>query len=109
MMMGACHAAGTLQVSNNGMMAYVIDGASNPMLTLCRGSTYVFAVNAPSHPFYIKTMQGTGTGNAVSDGVTGNGATMGNVTFAVPTNAPNMLYYICSLHAAMTGVIHVIN
>ena len=106
---GTCHSAGTLQVSNNGRMAYVIDGADNPSLTFCRGSTYVFAVNATGHPFYINTVQGTGTGNADTDGVIGNGATMGDVTFVVPTNAPNMLYYNCSLHAAMTGVIHVIN
>jgi uncharacterized protein with beta-barrel porin domain len=106
---GTCHSAGTLQVTSSGMTAYVIDGASNPMLTLCRGSTYVFAVKAAGHPFYINKVKGVGTSNAYSNGVTGNGATTGDVTFVVPTDAPDMLYYICSLHAAMNGVIHVID
>jgi hypothetical protein len=103
-----CHAAGTLQVSNSGASAYVIDGTNNPMLTLCRGSTYVFSVNAAGHPFYINTVQGTGTANAYSNGVTGNGVTMGNLTFAVPSDAPSTLYYNCSLHAAMTGMIRIV-
>ena len=105
----ACHASGTLQVTNNGMSAYVIDGVSNPSLTFCRGSTYVFAVNATGHPFYVKTVQGTGTGNAYGSGVTGNGATAGNVTIAVPSDAPDTLFYDCSLHAAMSGAIHIVN
>lgn len=104
-----CHAAGTLQVSNSGASAYVVDGASNPMLTLCRGSTYVFSVSAPGHPFYINTVQGTGTSNAYSSGVTGNGVAVGTLTFVVPADAPSTLFYNCSLHAAMTGMIHVVN
>jgi hypothetical protein len=105
----ACHAGGTLQVTNSGMTAYLIDGASNPTLTLCRGTTYVFAVNASGHPFYIKTMKSTGAGNAYGSGVTGNGTDMGDVTFVVPANAPSTLFYVCSLHAAMAGTIDIVN
>src|SRR5512140_2231000 len=60
----ACHAGGTLQVVNSGMTAYVIDGVANPDLTFCRGTTYVFAVNATGHPLYIKTVKSTGSVNA---------------------------------------------
>ncbi len=117
MMMGAggmpgnvtCHANGTLQVVNSGISAYVIDGASNPDLTLCRGGHYVFAVNAPGHPFYINKVRGTGTSNAYSTGVVGNGATAGDVTFDVPADAPSTLYYNCAIHAAMTGTIHIVD
>jgi hypothetical protein len=105
----ACHTGGTLQVTNSGMTAYVIDGASNPTLTLCRGTTYVFAVNASGHPFYIKTMKSTGAGNAYGSGVTGNGTDMGDVTFVVPADAPSTLFYACSLHAAMAGTIDIVN
>jgi hypothetical protein len=105
----SCHAAGTLQVSASGIAAYVIDGASNPALTFCRGQTYVFAVNASGHPFYIKTVQGAGTSNAYDSGVTGNGMGVGNVTFAVPADAPATLFYNCSIHAAMTGTIHLVD
>jgi hypothetical protein len=106
---GVCLAAGTLNVTASGMTAYVIDGASNPSLTLCRGSTYTFAINTPGHPFYIKTVQGTGTANAYDSGVTGNGTTSGALTFAVPADAPPTLYYNCSIHAAMTGTIHIVD
>jgi hypothetical protein len=105
----SCRAAGTLQVSSSGATAYVIDGANNPMLDLCRGSTYVFSVKAAGHPFYINTVQGTGTANAYSNGVTGNGVTMGDLTFAVPRDAPDTLFYNCSIHSAMTGMIHILN
>ena len=105
----SCHNAAALNVSAPDMTAYVIDGVSNPDLTFCRGSTYVFAINAPGHPFYIKSVQGTGTANAYDSGVTGNGATSGNLTFAVPSGAPATLYYDCSIHAPMTGVIHIVN
>jgi len=105
----SCHAAGTLTVTNQGMTAYVIDSATNPTLTLCRGSTYTFAVNATGHPFYIKTVQGAGTADAYSTGVTGNGADVGNVVFVVDSSAPSTLFYDCSLHAAMTGTINIVD
>ena len=104
-----CHVAGTLTVTNQGMTAYLIDGAANPALTLCRGSTYIFAINATGHPFYVKTVQSTGATDAYDTGVTGNGMDTGNVTFVVDSTAPNTLFYDCSIHAVMTGEIFVIN
>jgi hypothetical protein len=106
---GTCLAAGRLNVTASGTTAYVIDGASNPDLTLCRGSSYDFAVNTPGHPFYINKVRGTGTANAYDSGVTGNGTTTGTLTFAVPLDAPATLFYDCSIHAAMTGTIHIID
>jgi hypothetical protein len=97
----------SFQVSNVGSSAYTIDGVSNPTLTLFRGVTYTFQVSAPGHPFWIKSMQTTGTGNSYSSGVTGNGSTTGNVIFTVPMNAPDELYYICEFHSSMTGVFQI--
>jgi len=108
----SCHAPGMLQVVNSGMTAYLIDGVANPDLTFCRGSTYTFVVNAPGHPFYVKTVQGSGTANAYMDmGLTGNPAPngVGNVTFVVSASAPATLFYDCSIHAAMAGTIHIVN
>jgi hypothetical protein len=101
---------GYFAVTNSASSAYVFngfgtDGDSNPTLYLHRGKTYEFAVNASGHPFYIKTVSGTGTGNAYSDGVTNNGAATGAIKFVVPQDAPSKLYYNCSAHSSMAGEI----
>lgn len=101
---------GYFAVTNSASSAYVFNGFgtdndSNPTLYLHRGKTYEFAVNATGHPFYIKTVSGTGTGNAYSDGVTNNGTASGTIKFVVPQDAPSKLYYNCSAHGAMAGEI----
>jgi len=99
-----------------------IKDIKNPTLTLYRGNTYKFLVNSPGttpgtrgrHPFYIMT-EPFKTGIAVdgstsvlyNNGVTGNGASNGIVTFEIPSNAPDVLYYQCSTHASMHGVIRI--
>ena len=105
----ACHAPGTFSVTNSGMTSYTIDMMSNPTLTLCRGSTYMFSMNATGHPFYIKTSATTGTTPAYDMGVTNNGADSGTITFAVPASAPSTLFYHCSLHTQMGGTIDIVN
>jgi hypothetical protein len=99
----------TYDVTNSGSGAYVILGNNNPDLTLARGLTYYFNINASGHPFWIKTDPVTGTGNAYSSGVTNNGVDNGIVTFTVPLDAPNTLYYICQYHGAMVGVFTIRN
>ena len=94
-------------VTNSGASDYIIDGANDPTLTLLRGFTYIFSVNASGHPFWIKTASVTGTGSAYSSGVTNNGTASGDITFAVPYNAPNTLYYICQYHSGMAGTINI--
>jgi hypothetical protein len=98
--------AASTPVSNVGASAYNIQGTNNPTLTLVRGVTYLFSVNASGHPFWIKTARSTGTGSAYNSGVTGNGVSAGQLTFAVPTNAPNQLFYNCQFHTAMSGIIN---
>ena len=73
-------------------------------ITINSGDTLNFSVNAASHPFYIKTAQGTGTGNQVSN-VTNNGAANGVVSWT-PT-AAGTYYYQCSAHNGMYGTITV--
>ena len=107
-------AALNYNVTNTGSSAYVFNGggftnASNPGLTLQRGKTYTFTLSASGHPFFIKTVQGTGTTNAYNDGVTNNGASNGVVSFTVSANAPNTLYYICEFHGSMVGTITITN
>ena len=73
-------------------------------ITINVGDTLNFNVDASSHPFYIKTAQGTGTDNQAS-GVSNNGATNGTVTWT-PTTA-GTYYYQCSAHNGMYGTITV--
>ncbi len=93
----------------NATASYTINASDNPSLTLKRGFTYTFNVSSPGHPFYIKSIPGTGTGNAFTDGVTGNGTASGTITFTVPSTAPATLYYNCSVggHTAMAGTINI--
>jgi len=103
-------------IGMNGTTDYTFDGpgfpstANDPDLYLYKGFTYVFNnTTGNSHPFYIKTTPGTGTGNQYTDGVTNNGTISGNKTiFTVPMGAPSTLYYQCSLHAAMVGTINIV-
>lgn len=100
----------TFEVGSSGMSAYLIDGASNPTLTLTRGQTYDFQVSAAGHPFWIATARGAGDteANAFSAGVAGNGSSPGTVTFTVPASAPATLFYQCGFHDPMGGTLNII-
>ena len=101
-------------VVNNSSSSYrftgpgVVSTDDNPNIYLVRGQRYIFKINASSHPFYIKTEAGTGTGNQYTDGVTGNGAQSGNITFNVQHDAPPQLKYQCSSHGSMVGNIYIV-
>ena len=77
---------------------------NDPSVTVDVGDTIDFVVDASGHPFYLKTVQGTGTSDLISD-VTNNGATNGTVSWT-PT-AAGTYYYQCSLHNGMNGTITV--
>jgi hypothetical protein len=98
-----------LNVVPFGISAYRIDGVNNPTLTLIRGHTYIFHVDALGHPFYIKTNFSIGTGNAFNTGVTSNGNDNGDVVFVVPQSAPNTLFYNCAVHSTMRGTLNITN
>ena len=101
-------------VVNSGSGSYTIGGGasgSNAALTLIRGRTYKFAVNASGHPFYINTSNTTGTSAAYVNGtaVINNGAAVGDIYFTVPDTAPDTLYYNCQYHSSMAGTINISN
>jgi hypothetical protein len=97
-------------VTNSGSGSYSIDGVTtNPTITLVRGYTYYFTINATGHPFYFQTTFGAYTpANTYSTGVTNGGVQTGMIQFTVPAGAPSTLYYICQFHSAMNGTINVI-
>lgn len=97
-------------VTNDVNTAYVIDFVSNPNLTLIRGNTYTFTLSLTGvYPFYIKTEPTLGTTNQYNSGVTNNGASVGTITFTVPQDAPNTLYYVNPTQPSMQGTFTVIN
>ena len=102
--------ASAFNVTPNGFTSFIVDGQSNPTLTLVRGTSYTFNVNASGHPFYIKTVDNsTGTLNQWTDGVTNNGVQTGVLTFVVPMTAPDNLFYHCSIHGSMGGDLLITN
>jgi len=100
--------AESITVTNNGSGNYLINGVSNGTISVVRGGTYTFQVNASGHPFWIQTSPGAhNPANVVTSGVTNNGDDDGTITFVVPADAPNTLYYACQFHSSMQGMITV--
>ena len=98
------------RVTNSGTSSYLIDQLPNPTLTLARGNTYVFnlTLSAP-YPFWIKTAIVQGTGSAYNSGVTRNGSATGLVTFTVPQDAPDTLYYVAENQTNLNGTFNIVN
>ena len=98
------------RVTNNGTRSWTINSTANPTLTLIRGNTYVFnLVQTANYAFYIKTQPSFGTTNLWTDGVTNGGAGEGLVTFTVPQNAPDTLYYCNDLEFNLRGQFDIIS
>lgn len=81
----------------------------NPTIYLNRGQNYKFVVDAGGFPFYIKTEPTADLLNQFNRGVVNNGAQVGIITFKVPFDAPNQLFYQASNIAGMGGTIFVNN
>lgn len=96
---------------NNVGVAYAIDGEVGAVITLERGKTYAFELessvdsgpNGMPHPFYIGNSAEGGGSDEYSNGVENAQATTGTVTFSVPSDAPDQLFYQCGTHVYMGG------
>ena len=105
----------TVDAVNNGTSAWTLSNGTdrngavsgdNANINIRVGDTIAITNNASaSHPMYLKTVQGTGTGNQVT-GATGQGASGGTTVSWTPT-ASGTYYYQCSVHSAMNGTITV--
>ncbi len=88
----------TVQLSDEGdNRAYLFTPDAltrNPTLTLYRGQTYKFEITAPGEPFSIKTQRQAGELYRYTDGVDLSEVESGTITFTVPVDAPNVLYYV---------------
>jgi hypothetical protein len=104
------NAAMTINMTNQAMSAWLINGATpNGTLTLTRGQTYLFVVNAPGHPFFITSVPGNNPVMPLVDsGLSGNGTASGTVTFTPSSTTPASFSYQCSAHTAMTCTINLV-
>lgn len=106
---GSYIVSGQWSLAANGTSSYtftgigVTDNTENPILYLARGRIYNFVnTTGGSHPFEIRVSNG---GAAYDNGVDNNGAGTGVISFTVPFNSPNTLFYQCTNHAGMGNTI----
>lgn len=83
----------------------------NPIIKLYRGQTYKFNVLTPNQPFSIKIARTSGTFDRYNTGISvddSTGATdSGIITFEVPLNAPNILFYVSENDVNIGGVLQI--
>ena len=96
----------------NGSSDYTFTGpgltgtVNDPTIYLIRGQSYQFVNNSGGHPFRIQSTPNGSTGTQYNTGVTNNDANNGvTLTFDVPFDAPDVLYYQCTAHPNMGGKI----
>ena len=94
------------------------DSVKDPTLTLKRGDLYTFSVNSlnivnaisiETQPFIIATNRSTDSKFRYNNGVTNNGTTFGTVTFIVPFDAPDTLFYVNGNDVNASGVINIVD
>jgi hypothetical protein len=101
-------------VTASGTDHYVFNGGgtnnvNDPILYLTRGQTYTFSMNTTGSPLFIKTVQSTGSADSYNTGVVGNGSDVGTITFTVPMDAPDTLYYNSQYFPNMYGTIYILD
>lgn len=90
--------------------SYLVEGPGQVQtddadLHLYRGFTYVFVNQAgPNHPLRIQSTQGL-SGTAYTLGL--SGFQTSTQIFTVPHSAPNTLYYQCTVHTNMAGILYI--
>ena len=94
--------------------AYVFspDGFTrNPALKLYRGQTYIFEISAPGHPFSFKTKRSTNDSDTYTTNITSDTLTVesGTLTFTVPPDAPDTLFYVSKNDIDRSGLIQILD
>ena len=85
-----------------------LSATADPDLQLIRGQKYIFQNRSGGHPFRIQSTVNGSSGTAYNTGVTNNDAADGtDLVFDVPYDAPSVLYYQCTSHGSMGGVIYI--
>ncbi len=105
-------------VTNVNSSSYNWDGVGpNATIRLYRGETYKFYISASEgqggidYPFFIRTelYEGIDDRYDYNKGVVNNGDSVGNITFTVPYDAPNTLYYTAQINNNLSGKFDIVN
>ena len=100
-------------LGNDGTNHYTFTGpglngtVNDPALTLVRGQKYIFHNRSSGHPFRIQSTPNGSTGLAYTGVTNQDGAAPTDIIFDVPHDAPNTLFYQCTAHPDMGGVLHI--
>lgn len=96
----------TVSSSSGGGNPYIFDtNGTRPTFNFIRGATYVFDYSsATSHPLRFATAADAAGSTEYTDGTSVSGNV---ISFTVPHNAPNTLYYYCTNHGGMGSSISI--
>jgi len=99
----------TIDVSAEDFRNYILNGTdrngsvsgNDPTVTVNKGDTIIFNIDASRHPFYIKTKFSRGSGNQVIAGkLSGTpGTQSGKLSWNTTGVSAGKYYYVCSPHA----------
>ena len=99
-----------IDVSAESYRNYILSGTDrngivsgeDPTVTISKGDTIIFDVDASRHPFYIKTEFSRGSGNQVTTGtISGTPGTQnGKLSWNTTDVSAGKYYYVCSPHAS---------
>ena len=99
-----------INVSAEDYRNYILSGTdrngsitgNDPTITVNKGDTIIFNVNASRHPFYIKTEFSRGGGNQVKTGTLSGipGTQDGKLSWNTTGVSAGKYYYVCSPHAS---------
>jgi len=100
----------TINVSAEDYRNYILDGTdrngslsgNDPTVTVKKGDTIIFNIDASRHPFYIKTEFSRGGGDQVITGtISGTpGTQKGKLSWNTTGVLAGKYYYVCSPHAS---------
>ena len=99
-----------IDVSAEGYRDYILSGTdrngsvsgNDPTVTVNKGDTIIFDIDASRHPFYIKTEFSRGGGDQVTTGILSGtpGTQNGTLSWNTKELSKGKYYYVCSPHAS---------
>jgi hypothetical protein len=93
---------------DNYVYVFSPDGLTrSPTLTLYRGQTYNFVIDSKNNPLSIKTIRVAGDLERQTEGVSAHSVEVGTITFKVPENSPDVLFYVSEVDANTGGVFEI--